>query len=168
MALSVEHATADTMRHVFAQSRGRRAPFADHAARSALARQLADTCARHRLKCLVWCVTDRRLHLVLRGSAAGITLATHEIAGHRLRHGQWLSTVVRHDLYLLEVVRHALLAPVRAGLCRQAADWPWSSARESLGLRPAPPWVDLQPVYELLGAREGLGAVLLRRFMQSG
>lgn len=168
MALSVEHATAETMRHVFAQARGRRAPFADHAARAALSRQLADVCTRHRLKCLAWCVTDRRLHVVLRGRAAAITLATHEIAGHRLRHGQWHSTIVRNDIYLLEVARHVLLAPVRAGLSRQAADWPYSSARESLGLRPPPPWMDLQPIYDLLGAREGQGSVWLRRFMQSG
>ena len=168
MALSVDHATAETIRHVFAQSRGRRAPFADHAARAALARQLAESCTRHRLRCLAWCVTDRRLHVLLRGGAAAITLATHELAGHRLRHGQWLSSVVRNDCYLLEVARHALLAPVRAGLCRQAADWPYSSARESLGLRPPPPWMDLQPVYDLLGARDGQGAALLRRFMQCG
>ena len=94
MALSVETATAETLRHVVAQSRGRRPLFADFARRSAAARQLADSCNRHRLKCLVWCITDRRLHVVLRGTPASITLATHELIGSRLRYGHWLSTIV--------------------------------------------------------------------------
>ena len=168
MALSFEQAAGETLRHVVAQSRGRRLLYPDHAARAAVARRLADSCARHRLKCLVWCVTDRRLHCVLRGPAAAITLATHEIAGSRPHHGHWQSTVVRRDLYLLELTRHALLAPVRAGLCRQVADWPYSSARESLGLRPPPAWLDVAPVYALLGADEGGGTARLRRFIASG
>jgi hypothetical protein len=168
MALSVEIATAESLRHIVARSRGPRPLYADLGRRSAAAKQLAESCHRHRLKCLVWCVTDRRLHVVLRGVPASITLATHELIGSRLRHGHWLSTIVNRDVYLLEVVRHVLLGPVRAGLCRQAAEWPFSSARESLGLRPAPAWMDLVALYDLLGARDGNGVSRLRRFMENG
>ena len=166
MALSVEIATAETLRHVVARSRGHRVLYADNARRSAASLQLVNSCNRHHLKCLVWCITDRRLQVVLRGLPASITLATHELIGSRLRHGHWLSTIVNPDLYLLEVVRHVLLGPVRAGLCRHTADWPFSSARESLGLRPAPPWMDLAPLYDLLGPRDGNGVSRLRRFME--
>ena len=176
MALSVETATTiatattsvEMLRHVVAQGRGRRPLYAGLARRSAAAKQLAASCNRHRLKCLVWCITDQRLHVVLRGAPASITLATHELIGARLRHGHWLSTIVNRDIYLLEVVRHVLLGPVRAGLCRQAAEWPFSSARESLGLRPAPAWMDLAALYDLLGSRDGNGVSRLRRFMESG
>ncbi len=168
MALSVEIATAETLRHVVAQSRSRRPLYGEPVRRSAAARQLADSCLRHRLKCLVWCITDRRLHVVFRGMPASITLATQELIGSRLRHGRWLSTIVNRDIYLLEVVRHVLLGPVRAGLCRQAADWPFSSARESLGLRPAPAWMDLAAIYDLLGPRDSMSITRLRRFMESG
>lgn len=168
MALSIDTATAESLRHIVARARGPRMLFRDTARRAAAAKQLAASCHRHRLQCVVWCLTDRCLHIVLRGAPASITLATHELIGSRLRHGHWLSTIVNRDVYLLEVVRHALLGPVRAGLCRHAADWPFSSARESLGLRPAPSWMDLEPLYDLLGPRDGNDCARLRRFMESG
>ena len=168
MALSIEFATAGILRHIVAQARGRRPLFVDPGTRSTAGRQLADCCIRHDLRCLVWCITDRCLHVVMRGAPSSVTLATHEISGSRLRDGHWLSTIVNQDIYLLEVARHALLAPVRAGLCRRAIDWPFSSARELLGLRPAPRWLDPQPLYDLLGPRDGKGATRLRRFIASG
>lgn len=168
MALSIENATAEALRHVVAQARGRRMLFSDAARRTVAVKQLAGSCNRHCLKCLVWCITDRRLHVVLRGMPASITLATHELIGPHLQHGHWLSTIVHPDVYLLEVVRHVLLGPVRAGLCRNAAEWPYSSARESLGLRPAPAWMDLTTLYDLLGPRDGNSCARLRRFMDSG
>lgn len=168
MALSIERSTIPLLRHVVARSRSRRPLFADSPARAAAAKRLAESCVRHRLKCLVWCVTDRCLHLVVRGAAASITLATEEIAGARLRHGHCLSTIVNQDIYLLEVVRHALDAPVRAGLVRRVIDWPHSSARGSFGLGETAPWLDPLPLYDLLGPRDGRGPERLRRFMESG
>jgi putative transposase len=167
MALSVESATVGSLRHVVVQARGHRPLYLDPGARATAARRVAESCGRHRLHCLVWCITDRCMHVVVRGAAASITLATHEMIGARLRHGHWLSTGVKPDVYLLEVARHALLAPVRAGLCRRPGDWPFSSARESLGLRPVPGWLDPLPLYDLLGPRDGRGPERLRRFMDS-
>ncbi len=167
MALSVETSREEIFHHVVAQARGRQPLYVDPPARARAARQLADSCLRHRLRCLVWCVTDRCLHLVLHGAPPALTLATQELVGSRLRQGYWLSTAVNPDIYLLEVARHALLAPVRAGLCRRAADWPFSSARETLGLRPAPSWLDLAPLHELLGRHDGHGTGRMRRFMET-
>ena len=167
MALSLDRATALQLRHVIASARGRHRLFADAGARASAARRIADTCARHRLQCLVWCVTDRCLHAVFRGHAAANTLASEEIAAARIRYGHCLSTVVNADLYLLEVARHALLAPVRGGLVRRAIDWPLSSARECCGLSPASPWLDPTPLYDLLGPRDGQGSVRFRRYLES-
>ncbi|MGH8250516.1 MAG: hypothetical protein ACREVI_07425 [Steroidobacteraceae bacterium] len=166
MALSLEPPTAGSLRHVVAQARGRRPLYLDPGTRSAAGRQLAECCRRHRLHCLVWCITDRCMHVVVRGAPSSITLTTHELIGARLRHGHWLSTAVNPDVYLLEVARHALLAPVRAGLCRQPIDWPSSSARESLGFAAVPAWLDPLPLYDLLGPRDGRGPLRLRRFIE--
>ena len=168
MALSFDHAAETSLRHVIARSRGRRVLFADAAARAAASRRIAGLCERHRLRCVVFSVTDRCLHLVVGGTAAASALAAEEIGGPGLRHGHSLSTIVNADLYLLEVARHALLAPVRAGLVRRAIDWPHSSARESCGLCPAPEWLDPAPLHDLLGPRDGQGALRFRRYLESG
>ena len=167
VALSFDRAAETLLRHVIARSRGRRVLFADAAARATASRRIAGLCERHRLSCLVFSVTDRCLHLVVRGTAAASALAAEEISGP-LRHGHSLSTMLNADLYLLEVARHALLAPVRAGLVRRAVDWPHSSARESCGLCPAPDWLDLAPLHDLLGPKDGQGALRFRRYLESG
>ena len=168
MALSFDRAAATLLRHVVARSRGRRALYADATARAAASRRLAGVCERYRLQCLVWSVTDRCLHVVIRGRVGESALAVEDIGGADLRYGHCLSTVVNADLYLLEVARHALLAPVRAGLVRRAIDWPHSSARESFGLCPASAWLDPAPLYDLLGPQDGQGSQRFRRFIESG
>jgi hypothetical protein len=35
-----------------------------------------------------------------------------------------------------------VLNPVRAGMVRDAGDWPWSSYRAMVGEEPAPPWLE--------------------------
>ena len=42
--------------------------------------------------------------------------------------------VAMDDAHCAQAFRYVALNPVRAGLARHAADWPWSSARAQLGL----------------------------------
>jgi hypothetical protein len=49
---------------------------------------------------------------------------------------------------------------------RRAIDWPHSSARETYGLQPAPPWLDATPLYDLLGPRDGRGPERFRRYVE--
>ncbi len=168
MALSLETSNAVILRHVVARSYGRRPLYPGAGCRARAAGRIEASCQRHGLHCVVWCVTDRCLHIIVRGPPARIALATEELAGSRLRHGQSLSTTVNRDIYLLEVARHALDSPVRGGLVRRAIDWPHSSARESFGLAPAPDWLDPTPLYDLLGPRDGRGSFRFRRFMENG
>jgi len=167
MALSLETDSAEALRHIAVQAHQRRPLYPDLASRSAAGRSLGGCCIRHRLHCLAWCITATRVQLVLRGSPGAIALALHEFVGTRLRQGHWLNTGVQRDAWLLEVVRHILLLPVRSGLCREVADWPFSSARDSLGLRPAPAWLDLAGLYGLLGGADPGSPERFRRFIGS-
>ncbi|TIW59441.1 MAG: transposase, partial [Mesorhizobium sp.] len=57
--------------------------------------------------------------------------------------------------HLLSAVRYVGLNPVRAGLVKQAADWPWSSARAHLTGEPDGV-TDLKPMQDRLPSPAGL------------
>jgi REP element-mobilizing transposase RayT len=52
----------------------------------------------------------------------------HARYGH-LFAGRYGSRVIEGEEYLERACAYVLLNPVRAGLCGQAADWPWSGSR---------------------------------------
>ncbi|MEQ1801483.1 MAG: hypothetical protein ABL989_06145 [Gammaproteobacteria bacterium] len=54
------------------------------------------------------------------------------------------------DAYLLQLIRYIHLNPLRAGLVRDAADYPWSGHRTYLG-RGGPPWLSTDLGFRLLG-----------------
>lgn len=55
---------------------------------------------------------------------------------------------------LIDLVRHIHLAPLKAGLAADAADYPWSSHRVYLGLAQAP-WVATEPLLRHFRQTEG-------------
>jgi putative transposase len=57
--------------------------------------------------------------------------AKYDRAGH-LFGGRFGVRVVESDAHLESACRYVILNPVRAGLCKTAADWPWSWSRYGL------------------------------------
>lgn len=167
--------------HVTARAPGRQPLFRDDADRSAFTQLLGAHCVAHGLAAVAWCLMRNHLHLVLcgRDDALEETLqrlgaayarrrgAARRVGGDLFR-DRCQALRVNRDAYLLEVVRYVLLNPVRAGLCPSAADWRWSSARETLGLKPAPAWLDCGIVYDLLGPRDGRSPQRLRQLLDDG
>jgi putative transposase len=47
--------------------------------------------------------------------------------------GRYKAILVEKDSYLLELSRYVVLNPVRAQMVKDAADWPWSSYRATIG-----------------------------------
>ncbi len=66
----------------------------------------------------------------------------HRRVGHTFEQ-RFASIVVQREKYLRRVARYIALNPVRAELCRDAADWRWSTHRATLGLEDAPSWLHL-------------------------
>jgi putative transposase len=66
----------------------------------------------------------------------------HERMGHTFEQ-RFESIVVQREKYLRRVARYIALNPVKARLCRDAADWPWSTHRATAGLEDAPAWLHL-------------------------
>jgi putative transposase len=74
----------------------------------------------------------------------------HNFVGH-LFQGRFHSVRVESDQHLLELARYLPLNPVRAGLCTDPADWPWSSFRGTLGITRPPPFLAVERVLGLFG-----------------
>jgi hypothetical protein len=59
----------------------------------------------------------------------------HGRVGHVLQ-ARFHATLVARDAHLLALAAYLPLNPVRAGLCAEPEEWPWSSYRATLGLEP--------------------------------
>jgi putative transposase len=66
----------------------------------------------------------------------------HGRVGHTFEQ-RFESLVVQREKYLRRVARYIALNPVKARLCRDAADWPWSTHRATAGLEDPPSWLHL-------------------------
>lgn len=84
---------------------------------------------------------------------AGILHARQGRTGHFWQ-GRFGAVAMDED-HLLSTVRYVGLNPVRAGLVKQAADWPWSSARAHLTGEPDGV-TDLRPMQDQLPSLTGL------------
>lgn len=99
---------------------------------------------------LGYCLISNHIHLVLvplkadglakalkntHGRYASYWNAAHRSTGHLLR-GCFYSCAL-DPTHLWQTLRYTELNPVRAGLVKDAASWPWSSATVHLGQTPA-------------------------------
>ncbi|MEJ8820691.1 transposase [Variovorax humicola] len=88
----------------------------------------------------------------------------HDRSG-TLWEGRYRSTLIQADKYLLACMAYIDLNPVRAGIVREARDYPWSSHNHYAGLR-TDRLVTPHPLYWALGntpfAREAAYADLVR------
>ncbi len=76
----------------------------------------------------------------------------HGRTGH-LFEGRFKAILVEREAHLLEVARYVVLNPVRIGLARSAASWPWSSFKATAGLAAGPEWLDTAWTIEQFGRR---------------
>lgn len=115
--------------------------------------------------CLAYCLMDNHFHVLARTPGADVSDGMRELNGRYARYfndrhgrsghlfqGRFHGELVRSDGHLLESARYIDRNPVRAGLCRSPADWPWSGHGEIL--RPVAD--GLVAVDELLGRHGAL------------
>jgi len=90
----------------------------------------------------------------------------HQQTGH-LFQGRYQALVCERDSYLLELVRYLHLNPVRAGLCSEADEWPWSSHPYYLGATGGE-WTVAKEALELFAADRRRALQAYRRFLGDG
>jgi len=116
-------------------------------------------CERLPMRLLAWCLIPNHFHLVLwpkgdndlsRWMQWLLTAhvrryhKAHRTSGH-VWQGRFKVFPIQQDAHLLTVLRYVERNPLRAGLVRQAENWPWSSLPAWLGSR-RPAWLHEGPV----------------------
>jgi putative transposase len=118
----------------------RQAIFRDDKDRRQFLKLLDDIVARYEWSCHAFVLMTTHYHLLVRTPnpdlARGMQRLNACYAQHfNRRHGEtghrferrYQSVLVESDAHALELIRYLALNPVRAGACRDAAAWPWSS-----------------------------------------
>ena len=109
---------------------------------------LAQVTGRTDWDCHAFCLMPNHHHLVLETHQDLLSVGLRYLNGRyaqafNQRHGRtghlfgdrFAAFVIRDDRHLRDATEYVLQNPVRAGLCRRAADWRWSGARRRLSSR---------------------------------
>ena len=153
--------------HVTSRGDRREVIFEDDADRHRWLAVLAQAASRFDAQVLAYCLMGNHYHVVLHTRQANLSQLMrhlngvytqaynrqHGVVGH-LFQGRFKAILVDREAYLLTLCRYVELNPVRASLCKTAADWPWSSYRAHAGLADTPQWLDTDGLHGFLLGHE--------------
>jgi REP element-mobilizing transposase RayT len=136
----------DGLFHVVARSVFGGTLFVDDGDRQAFVGLLRRCECAHGWTCHAFCLMTNHYHVVLSSARRDLSDGLHRLNGRyaasfNRRHGRFghlfadrFSTrVIGSEEYVYEACAYVLLNPVRAGLCANVEDWPWSYSRFGLG-----------------------------------
>ncbi len=149
--------------HVTARGNERRSIFRDDQDREDYLARIAFYRHKFRFRLLSYCLMTNHVHLAIRTAEAPLSRIMaglhssytqrfnrrHRRVGH-LFQGRYKSFLVQEDRYLIALIRYVHRNPVRAGIVRRAADYPWSSDR-FLRTGHGPAWLDVDETLAVIG-----------------
>ena len=148
---------AEVPHHVTQRGNARRFILQRDADRNVYLQLLREDIERCNVTLLGYCLMSNHVHLVLvpdkpdglakalkhaHGRYASYWNAAHRSCGH-LWQGRFYSCPLDRE-HLWQALRYTELNPVRAGLVKEAASWPWSSAAVHLGQTAAEELIEIQ------------------------
>jgi putative transposase len=156
--------------HVTSRGNAQEAIFRDDVDYLTFARMLAPMISRFDWSCYAFCLMPNHYHLLVETPDPDISSGMHLLNGRyarrfNVRHGRvghvfqgpYHAEPVVRDEHLLEACRYIALNPVRANLCGDPRDWPWSSYHRSWA------FVDPSTLHGAFGS-----ASELRQFVSDG
>lgn len=167
--------------HVVLRGNNRQAIFFSDVDRQHWLDILAEAAALYRVAIHAFVLMDNHVHLLLSPeNAEGLSRmmqavgrryvgwfnARHQRSG-TLWEGRFRAGLIEGERHLLACMRYIELNPVRAGLCTEAAQWPWSSAAHHLGLT-RQSLITEHPLYWSLGNTPFEREHAYREFLQQG
>jgi putative transposase len=137
-------------------------------------RRLIVTLDRFRWTCVLLCQMTTHFHLIVDVPDESLSRGMHALnfaysrvfneghgrRGYLVRSRYW-SKPIRTDVQLLATYRYGARNPVRAGMCKRAEEWRWSSVATSCGLTQDFPFVDATRVLREFGQPPHAAAALL-------
>ncbi|UCG73820.1 MAG: transposase [Chromatiales bacterium] len=169
--------------HVVQRGHNRNAVFVEPADYEYYLANLVEWKAHYEVAVYAWCLMTNHVHLVLAPRVEGqpISALMRRLAARQARYvnrlerrigtlwaGRFKCSIVDSDEYLLACLRYVELNPVRAGICRHPADYPWSSYRQRVGLpgeHGGRAWLDADPVTTGLGETAAARATAYAKFV---
>jgi REP element-mobilizing transposase RayT len=156
--------SSDHLYHVTARGVARRKIFRSDADGRVFLSALGEVIVERGWRCHCYCLMPNHFHLLvatpradlpegmrdLNSSYATRFNTAHELSGHVFQ-GRYGSRLVATDPHAREVSRYIPLNPVRAGLCSDPADWPWSSYRAAAGITRPPAWLTIADILHWFG-----------------
>ena len=92
---------------------------------------------------------------------------SHSRVGHVFQ-GRYKAIIVDKNRYLLDLARYVVLNPVRAGMVRDIAKWPWSSYHAMIGTEPHPDWLQTDWILKQFSAQRSRAIQLYIDFLHEG
>jgi putative transposase len=131
--------------HVGTRGVAKTAIFLDDADRRFFLSLFADVVVRNKWLVHSFCLMTTHYHLVVETLRTQLSGGLHRLngtyaqtfnrryrrTGHLFGDRFW-SGLIEGDAELVETCRYVLANPVRAGMCAEPADWPWSGSRAGL------------------------------------
>ncbi len=150
--------------HVFTRGSNRQAVFLYDTDRTDFLDCLSRVVRRHELQLLGYCLMPNHFHLILRTPGSALSEAMKGLNGRyalrfnrryqrdaHLFKNRFGAVLQESDDQLRWTLRYVVRNPVDIGLCREPAEWPWSSYRACVGLEPAPAYLDVPHVLSYFG-----------------
>lgn len=167
--------------HVTSRGDRREMIYGDDADRRTWVDLFGEVCDRFNWRCHAWCQMGNHYHLVVETAEANLSRGMRQLNGvytqavnrrhGRVGHvfqGRYKAILVEADAYLVELARYVVLNPVRAGLCKEAAEWPWSSHRALLGRVEPPSWLATDCVLGQFGETRARAVGRYEDFVRAG
>lgn len=161
MARKLRLEYAGALYHLTARGNERKEVFRDDIDRQRFIALLAHEVKQLRWRLHAYCLMGNHYHLLVETPEPNLARGMrrinsaysqrfnrrHDRVGH-LFQGRYHSILVHKESYLLELSRYIVLNPVRAGMVARAHHWPWSSYRATVGLVPAPGFLEVRWLLE--------------------
>ncbi len=167
MARTARGALIPGVFHVASHGVGDGGIFLDEYDRVCFLRQLGSVVYRFRWICCSYCLMTNHFHLIVDTSAKDLTGGMHVLnsvysrrfnARHRrsgrLVREHFMSEHIEDDYRFLNALKYIARNPVEAGICNHPGEWKWSSYNAIAGMIPAPTFLSVKPVLNLISQDE--------------